>query len=139
MSIGFLQATLEPHLRQFNLSHVVLGLMFVINGGTYALTAPIWGWFCDKYSHPKVKLFKIRLTIDLIKRENLIDFCFFLLQVVTAIGCILVAIAFSLVGPAPFIPYPTLIWMTVCGLVVHGLGMSAQLVASFTDALRTCM
>ncbi|KAL2729609.1 MFS-type transporter SLC18B1-like [Vespula squamosa] len=112
MSIGFLQATLEPHLRQFNLSHVVLGLMFVINGGTYALTAPIWGWFCDKYSHPKV---------------------------VTFIGCILVAIAFSLVGPAPFIPYPTLVWMTICGLVIHGLGMSAQLVASFTDALRTCI
>ena len=54
MSIGFLQATLEPHLRQFNLSPVVLGLMFVINGGTYALTAPAWGWLCDNYWHPKV-------------------------------------------------------------------------------------
>ncbi|KAI4485992.1 hypothetical protein M0804_006481 [Polistes exclamans] len=110
MSIGFLQATLEPHLRQFKLSHVVLGLMFVINGGTYALTAPVWGWFCDKYSHPKIA---------------------------TVVGCILVCIAFSLIGPAPFIPYPTMIWLTICGLVIHGLGMSAQLVASFTDALRT--
>lgn len=54
MSIGFLQATLEPHLRQFDLSPVVLGLMFVINGGTYAISAPVWGWLCDKYSHPKV-------------------------------------------------------------------------------------
>jgi len=54
MSIGFLQATLEPHLRQFNLSPVVLGLMFVINGGTYAITAPAWGWFCDNHWHPKV-------------------------------------------------------------------------------------
>lgn len=54
MSIGFLQATLEPHLRQFNLSPVVLGLMFVINGGTYALAAPAWGWLCDNYWHPKV-------------------------------------------------------------------------------------
>lgn len=110
MSIGFLQATLEPHLRQFNLSPVVLGLMFVINGGTYALTAPVWGWLCDKYSHPKVA---------------------------TVAGCILVVIGFCLVGPAPFIPYPTIIWMTICGLVIHGLGMAAQLVASFTDALRT--
>lgn len=56
MSIGFLQATLEPHLRQFNLSPVVLGLMFVINGGIYAVTAPAWGWLCDKYWHPKVPL-----------------------------------------------------------------------------------
>jgi len=56
MSIGFLQATLEPHLRQFKMSPVVLGLMFVINGGTYAITAPAWGWLCDKYWHPKVIL-----------------------------------------------------------------------------------
>ena len=55
MSIGFLQATLEPHLRQFELSPVVLGLMFVINGGTYATTAPVWGWFCDKRIRPKVR------------------------------------------------------------------------------------
>lgn len=54
MSIGFLQATLEPHLRQFNLSPIVLGLMFVINGGTYAITAPAWGWLCDKRVQPKV-------------------------------------------------------------------------------------
>ncbi|XP_032681295.1 MFS-type transporter SLC18B1-like isoform X1 [Odontomachus brunneus] len=110
VSIGFLQATLEPHLRQFNLSPVVLGLMFVINGGTYALAAPVWGWLCDKHSHPKVA---------------------------TVAGCILVMIGFSLIGPAPFIPLPTIIWITICGLVIHGLGMAAQLVASFTDALRT--
>ncbi|KAK1120385.1 hypothetical protein K0M31_012366 [Melipona bicolor] len=110
MSIGFLQATLEPHLRQFKLSPIVLGLMFVINGGTYAITAPAWGWLCDKYSHPKVA---------------------------TVAGCVLVVVGFCLVGPAPFIPCSTTLWMTVCGLVVHGLGMAAQLVASFTDALRT--
>ncbi|KOC69871.1 MFS-type transporter SLC18B1 [Habropoda laboriosa] len=110
MSIGFLQATLEPHLRSFNLSPVVLGLMFVINGGTYAITAPAWGWLCDKHSHPKVA---------------------------TVAGCILVVVGFCLVGPAPFIPCPTILWVSICGLVVHGLGMAAQLVASFTDALRT--
>lgn len=110
MSIGFLQATMEPHLRQFNLSPVVLGLMFVINGGTYALTAPAWGWLCDKRLQPKVA---------------------------TLIGCLLVAVGFSLIGPAPFVPSKTTISLTVCGLVLHGLGMSAQLVASFSDALAT--
>ncbi|XP_043273086.1 MFS-type transporter SLC18B1-like [Venturia canescens] len=112
MSIGFLQATLEPHLRQFDLSPVVLGLMFVINGGTYAVTAPVWGWFCDKRIKPKIA---------------------------TVAGCILVMIGFSLVGPAPFIPSNTLIWLTICGLLIHGLGMAAQLVASFTDALNTAI
>ncbi|XP_017780965.1 PREDICTED: MFS-type transporter SLC18B1-like [Nicrophorus vespilloides] len=110
MSIGFLQATLEPHLRQFLLPPVILGLMFVINGGTYAISAPIWGRFCDKTCPPKV---------------------------ITILGTILVACGFSLVGPAPFIPTNTMLPLTIVGLVLHGLGIGAQLVASFTDALRT--
>ncbi|XP_022919162.1 MFS-type transporter SLC18B1-like [Onthophagus taurus] len=110
MSIGFLQATLEPHLRQFGLSPVILGIMFVINGGTYALMAPIWGWLCDNFVHPKF---------------------------ITFTGTLLVATAFALVGPAPFIKQHTVLWVTVLGLVIHGLGIGAQLVASFSDALRT--
>ncbi|PSN37320.1 MFS-type transporter SLC18B1 [Blattella germanica] len=112
MSIGFLQATLEPHLRQFELSPVVLGLMFVINGGTYAITAPCWGWLCDKKMVPKIA---------------------------TVIGCLLIIVGFLLVGPAPFVPGPTIMWVCILGLVSHGLGIAAQLVASFTDALRTSM
>lgn len=80
MSIGFLQATLEPHLRRFNLSPVIMGVMFVINGGTYALTAPGFGWLCDRTCPPKV---------------------------ITVLGTILLAAGFCLVGPAPFIPVNT--------------------------------
>ncbi|KAJ1523716.1 hypothetical protein ONE63_001550 [Megalurothrips usitatus] len=111
-SIGFLSATLEPHLRHagYELTPVVLGLMFVINGGTYALTAPCWGMLCDRVMVPKVA---------------------------TILGCLLIMVGFSLVGPAPFIPAKTVLSMTAVGLVLHGLGIAAQLVASFTDALRT--
>ncbi|GIY29287.1 MFS-type transporter SLC18B1 [Caerostris extrusa] len=45
--IGFNSATLEPHLRQFNLTPVVLGVIFVITGAIYAVTTPIWGKVCD--------------------------------------------------------------------------------------------
>ncbi|XP_023017109.1 MFS-type transporter SLC18B1 [Leptinotarsa decemlineata] len=110
MSIGFLQATLEAHLRSFYLQPVILGLMFIINGGVYAIVAPGFGWLCDKCISPKV---------------------------VTIIGTVLVAAGFCLIGPAPFIPVETQLWLTMLGLVLHGLGMAAQLVASFTDALRT--
>lgn len=65
---------------QFKLSPMVLGLMFVINGGTYALTAPWWGWLCDKVLPPKV---------------------------VTLLGCIVLMIGFSLIGPVPFLDMPT--------------------------------
>ncbi|CAH3980264.1 MFS-type transporter SLC18B1-like [Pieris brassicae] len=115
MSIGFLQATLEPHFRQvhFNFSPVVLGLIFVINGGFYAVSAPAWGWLCD---HPAVKP-----------------------KYITSIGHMFVVAAFLLIGPAPFFDMPTILWVTVLGLVLHGLGMGSLLVSSFSDALSTAI
>lgn len=54
--------------------------MFVVNGGTYALTAPFFGWLCDRYVDPKV---------------------------ITVIGTVLIIIGFSLIGPAPYMPFDT--------------------------------
>ena len=34
-SLGFIQATLEPHLRDFNLKPIIIGSMFVVSGGVY--------------------------------------------------------------------------------------------------------
>ncbi|XP_055696245.1 MFS-type transporter SLC18B1-like isoform X1 [Lutzomyia longipalpis] len=109
-SIGFLTAVLEPHVRQFDLGPVLLGLVFVINGGIYALTAPIWGWIVDKFLNPKIASF---------------------------VGCILIAAAFCLIGPASFIPLDETLRVIITGLILHGFGIAAILVASFTDALRT--
>lgn len=53
-SIGFISATLEPHLRQFDLSAVQLGVMFIINGGVYALIAPFVGMLVDRCKSPKI-------------------------------------------------------------------------------------
>lgn len=109
-SIGFISATLEPHLRDFNLTPVVLGVIFVINGGIYALTAPFFGWLIDKYVNPKF---------------------------VTIAGSLIICIGFMLIGPAPFIPLETTLWVVVPGLALHGLGLAACLVSSFSDALKT--
>jgi len=62
------------------LTPVVMGLMFVIEGGVYACTAPIWGILCDRVIQPKI---------------------------VTLFGALLVTAGFLLVGPAPFIPLET--------------------------------
>lgn len=113
MSIGFLQATLEPHLREFHFSPMVLGLMFVINGGVYAISAPCWGWLCD---HPGIRP-----------------------KYIIAVGSLFVAGGFLLVGPAPFFDMPTILWVSIVGLILHGLGMGSQLVASFSDALSTAI
>lgn len=79
-SIGFISATLEPHLRQFDLSPILLGMVFVINGGVYALTAPIYGWVLDRFTNPKGAM---------------------------VLGTLFICIGFTLVGPASFLPYET--------------------------------
>ncbi|ODM98602.1 MFS-type transporter SLC18B1 [Orchesella cincta] len=109
LSIGFLSSSLEPHIRQFGLSPVETGLVFVINGGVYAISAPAWGWFCDTTSEPKL---------------------------VTLAGAILITIGFLFIGPVPFIPIETKLWLTCVGLMIQGFGIGAAFVSSFILALR---
>ncbi|KAG7163416.1 MFS-type transporter SLC18B1-like [Homarus americanus] len=109
ISIGFLQATLEPHLRPLKLSPFQLGLMFVLNGATYGFFAPLWGWLCDKRINPRI---------------------------VVIFGSFMVMIAFIIIGPAPFLPIPTTLPLCIFALVLHGTGFGAELVATFTSAHR---
>ena len=83
--------------------------MFVVNGAMYAVSAPIWGYFCDKKLAP---IF------------------------VTTAGTILIIISFIFIGPAPFIPMETILSVSIASLVVHGVGFSAELVAGFSAAHR---
>ncbi|XP_064480104.1 MFS-type transporter SLC18B1-like [Ornithodoros turicata] len=107
--IGFNSAVLEPHLRQFNLQPVVLGLIFVLNGSVYASTAWIWGRLADK------TVWTDQLTVA---------------------GCVLLAISLLLFGPAPFINSDTKIWMVMLGLAVFGSGSGGAIVCPFVGSLR---
>ena len=48
-SLGFLQTTLEPHLHDLRppLSSFQVGALFMVVGGTYGLSLPLWGYLCD--------------------------------------------------------------------------------------------
>ena len=48
-SLGFLQTTLEPHLHDIKppLSSFQVGALFMVVGGTYGLSLPLWGYLCD--------------------------------------------------------------------------------------------
>ena len=65
----------------------IIGLMFVVNGATYALFAPIWGYVCDKKLAPII---------------------------VTAIGSVLMFVSFLFIGPAPFFPFHTVSLCKTC-------------------------
>ncbi|CAG7719019.1 unnamed protein product [Allacma fusca] len=93
----------------FNLSPVQTGLVFVIYGGIYALTAPAWGWLCD---------------------QLLGSF------VITLFGEVTIFLGFLIIGPAAFLPTETVLWLTCLGLVVYGVGLGATMVASFIMALE---
>lgn len=107
--IGFNAATLEPHLRKFELSPLVMGFIFIITGGIYAVTAPVWGRFFDAGYEPKM-------------------FILF--------GCALDAVGFALLGPLPIVPYRTSLLLVIIALVFIGVGHSAKLVAAPVDALK---
>ncbi|KAH7728207.1 Protein F55A4.8 b [Aphelenchoides avenae] len=49
ISLSFFDPTLAPHLASFNLSTTMVGLMFLLCGGIYTLTAPLWGLLVDRW------------------------------------------------------------------------------------------
>lgn len=107
--IGFNQATLEPHIRQFDLSGFVLGLMFALSGTVYAISAPAWGRLCDKKCNPKF---------------------------LSLIGCLINIASLLLIGPAPFINMNPNIVIIVISLVILGFGLGAKLVCAFTGTFK---
>ena len=78
-------------------SDFIIGLMFVVNGATYALFAPIWGYVCDKKLAPII---------------------------VTAIGSVLMFVSFLFIGPAPFFPFHTVSLCKICITVLRLLMIS---------------
>ena len=91
-SLGFLQATLEPHMREFNLSPLLVGSMFVINGACYGVSAPLWGYVCDR--RPA--------------------------RAVMVIGAIFILATFSIIGPLPFFPFKKSLGLIIGALVLQG-------------------
>ncbi|XP_022254884.1 MFS-type transporter SLC18B1-like, partial [Limulus polyphemus] len=106
---GYNDATLEPHLRKFNLTPAVLGMIFVAVGGVYACTTPFWGYLCDKGSNPRL---------------------------LCLVGCVICFISLLLVGPVPFFNFEADLWLIILALSLLGLGLSAKLVCTFAIALQ---
>ncbi|CAG7831266.1 unnamed protein product, partial [Allacma fusca] len=75
----------------------------------YAVTAPAWGWLCDRVVQPVYA---------------------------GLAGAVVVLIGFLLIGPVPFLPIDTVLWLTCVGLMIHGIGLGATLVSAFVMALR---
>lgn len=127
-SLGFLQATLEPHIHHIHihlpelhrhreevLSSIKVGAFFMVIGATYALSLPVWGLLCDSK-----------------KSNNSPKF-------VELIGAFLIATGFLILGPAPFMPFLKSKGSILTGMAFHGLGLGASVVGAFSDAHRSAI
>ena len=83
-------------------------MMFVINGGVYAMSAPIWGYLCDKKLPGKL---------------------------VTAIGAFLIAGSFVFIGPIRILPFPTTYEVRWYHVICCGPGMGKSFLALAWSAL----
>lgn len=108
ISMSFLDPTLSAHLSSFKLSPTMVGLMFLLCGGIYTLTAPVWGILIDRYHcSTAVMLF----------------------------GSVMTVISMLLIGPAPFIPLEKSLVLIGLSLAVLGVAAGAQYIPTFQSCL----
>jgi MFS family permease len=106
--IGYNAATLETHLRGFNLSVMTVGCIFIITGAIYAVTTPIWGRMC--------KSFDTRLM--------------------SLTGCFMCLFGFVIIGPLPFIGSKPSLILIILALIFIGLGTGIKLVAALVGSFK---
>ena len=49
---GLLEACLEIHLEQFEMSVTMIGMTFLTLSVPYFFASPLWGYVCDHYMAP---------------------------------------------------------------------------------------
>lgn len=106
--IGYNAATLEPHLRSFDLSVMTIGSIFIITGAIYAITTPLWGKLC-----------------------KLID-----TRILCLTGSLLCLGGFIIIGPLPPIHAGPSLSLIIIALVLIGFGTGIKLVAALVGSFK---
>ncbi|XP_026285558.1 MFS-type transporter SLC18B1 [Frankliniella occidentalis] len=110
---GFLDPTLEPHLRQFSLSADQLGLVFLLTSGLYAIFSPIWGLLSDRVNHHWSLM---------------------------VIGLLLCTVGLVLLGPFPLFAFlPNTLWLNLLALSILGVAMALTLLPTFQGLLDSAV
>ncbi|XP_035210333.1 MFS-type transporter SLC18B1-like isoform X2 [Stegodyphus dumicola] len=109
---GFIDPTLEPHMRQYGLDASIVGLLFLLLSGAYAISSPIVGWVSGNVEN------KYPLMI---------------------IGLILVTIAMLLLGPSDILPLQGSVWLSIVSLILMGFSFAAAYVPTFESMFIAAM
>ncbi|KAK6033514.1 transporter, major facilitator family protein [Ostertagia ostertagi] len=108
ISLSFLDPTLSAHLQSFHLSPAMIGLMFLLCGGIYTLSAPIWGLLIDRF------------------------------QCTTAVmvfGSAATVFSMVLIGPSPLLPFDKNLIVIGISLAVLGVAAGALYIPTFQSCL----
>lgn len=110
-SVTWYLPTLQPMLQEkFNLRPVTTGAMFMVEGATYALFSPLWGFLLDKNMGAHFAL---------------------------GLGASGVIVGYCLLGPAPFLPFiPDSVYTIVAGLIIQGLGVAATFITTLVFMMK---
>lgn len=109
MADAFILIALSEHLTQFNLKPMIVGSIYLCLFLSYGLSSPLSGRIADKMGGE------------------------FLLQ---GGGCLIMTVAFILVGPASFVELTPKVELIVAGLLLKGLGAGPLISCSYSAALR---
>lgn len=110
---SFLDPTLEPHLRKFNLSPEKVGLIFLLFSALYGISSPAWGWVADKVNNHWSMM---------------------------VAGLIMSTVGLLLLGPCPLIPYiESSLWLDLLALSILGISVALALMPTFQGVLRSAI
>lgn len=113
-SLGFLDPTLALHadkLPELKGKAALVGLMFLVGGGIYSFTAPLWGYLTDKKGYVKTMI---------------------------GLGNVVGVLGYLLMGPTPLIPdLPFKLWSLLLALALMGLGIGCAIIPTFRGVLES--
>ncbi|XP_030829602.1 MFS-type transporter SLC18B1 [Strongylocentrotus purpuratus] len=108
--LGFSDPTLSLHLTSppLNVHPSMVGVMFLLIGGMYALFAPIWGYIADKKKMTRIMM---------------------------VLGFYIIGISFMLIGPSPLLDLPGKLWIIMISLALLGFSIGIGIMPAFLDLL----
>ncbi|GLV39155.1 hypothetical protein CBL_06206 [Carabus blaptoides fortunei] len=106
---SFLDPTLEPHLRQFNLTPENVGLLFLLISAMYGISSPGWGVLADRINNHWSMM---------------------------VIGLFFSCIGLLILGPSPLLPFlDGSVWIIIVALSLLGLAVALALLPTFEAVL----
>ncbi|XP_074027066.1 MFS-type transporter SLC18B1 isoform X2 [Leptinotarsa decemlineata] len=110
---SFLDPTLEPHLRRFDLSPEHMGLVFLLFSALYGISSPAWGWLADKVNNHWSMMI---------------------------MGLVMCTIGLLLLGPCPILPfYNEGVWLDLIALSILGISVALALIPTFQGILTSAL